>query len=178
MHMELKEFVVHDRLPGPGLTIRGRQLALRKGRGYTTMPRWTDMALYEIVDPDSEWRYAFEKIAQSIVYHNPNGPCASRARGHVTQVGDIRQTRPEWWKLVPCEKKPCAPGSIRTLPDSTRVIEEQPEPSLYLCTDPGDILKQLYRRRGEISSVAAEVLKQAARQDPRIAEAWSVMRRV
>lgn len=168
MQTEVQEFTVRDRLGD--LTVKGRMLAdCRYGR--MDKPRWTDMALYQVVDPDSEYRYALEYVARSFVYHRADGPCARK--GHrITTVSEVRASEHRWRWLFPCRKPGCRPGELESMNDNDRIAEEKDNPHLYVCRDAPDILKRLYQHSGEISELAVKLLTQAAQKDPAIARAW------
>lgn len=169
MQAEVQEFTVRDRL-GP-LMLRGRVLADCRWGGNPSKARWTDMALYEIVDDESPHRYALEIIARSFVYHRFNSSCVRKKHRLVT-VGEIAESEHRWEFLVPCPKRSCNPPDLNQMRDSERVAEELDEPRLYVCTDAKDILRKLYSHSGEISELAEKMLVQASRQDPDIARAW------
>lgn len=176
MTLEVKEFEVRDRM-GP-LTLRGKLLADCR-YGSESKLRWTDMALYKVVDRSSRYQYALEIIARSFVYHRANGPCL-RKKHRITSIVMLRARAGEnrWKALYPCTRSGCAPGDLEDLDDDYRIAEEQPDTHLYLCTRPADILDRLYRHSGHISELAAELLHKAAKEDPGIEMAWKKTRRV
>lgn len=137
------------------------------------------MALYRVRDRNSRWQYALEIIAQTCVYHRADGPCV-RKRHRVLTVDELRTAvdTQRWKYLFPCERTGCAPADLEDMDGATRVAEERPDPHLYLCTKPSDILARIYQHSGQISELAAELLHKAAREDPSIAMAWKKMRRV
>ena len=138
MHLSTEEFVVHDGL-GPGLTLRGRRLAYTSGDDRTEKYRWTDIAIYEVIDRSSHWKYAIQVIAKSYVYHRVDSPCVSE-RHRIATIKHIRSSDHRWKNLYPCWKKDCTPPDLEHMTDDAQVAEEREEPSLYLCTNPADIL--------------------------------------
>lgn len=214
--MDNREFTVHDRL-GP-LTVTGQLLADQRfgSQDYTRKPRYTDMALYGIVETqqnrrvtvscqgctparsllvsevtlhdapvvcgrcekpflpdasqeDEPFRYVLEVIARSWVYHDINGPC-KKTRHSIQTVGDVYKSVERWRNLVPCNR--CNPPDLQDMKDGERIAQERHDTHLYLCTDPLSIVKRLYHRSGEISVLAARLLREAAVKDPAIATAW------
>lgn len=176
MTLEVKEFEVQDRM-GP-LTLRGKLLADCRYESETKT-RWTDMALYKVVDRSSRWQYVLEIIAQTYVYHRAGGPCA-RKKHRVLSVKELRDavTDHRWRYLVPCPRPGCAPGDLEEMDATTKVAEERPDPHLYPCTKASDILDRIYRHSGTISELAADLLHRAAEEDPSIAMAWKNKRRL
>jgi hypothetical protein len=165
---EIQEFTVHDRL-GP-LTLKGKALAVFM-EGRDDKPRWTDMALYRIIDTDTPYRYGLEITARSYVYHRPSARCAKPHHKRTT-VGDVRQSDNRWRNLFPCER--CNPPELERMNDINRISEERDDPHFYVCIDPADIIAKLYQRNGEISEMAAKLLRKAAHEEPEIAKAWKV----
>lgn len=168
MQTDVQEFTVRDQLGE--LTLRGRILAdCRWGR--SDKPRWTDMVLYGVVDPESEFKYALETIARSFVYHRVGGPCV-RAGHPIRMIDEVKQSEHRWRWLVPCTRHGCRPPDLEKMRPSDRIAEEKDRHHLYLCKDPKDILRRLYKEKGEISGLAAKLLHMAAENDPEIATAW------
>lgn len=216
--MNNKEFSVHDRL-GP-LTVTG-SLLVDQRFGSDRKPRWTDMALYRIVETDHDarltiscggcnpprvllaspdalaapivcgncekpfapdmrqqdkpFRYALEIIARSWVYHRVDGPCVKR-RHKISTVGEVWDSNARWRNLLPCTR--CKPDDLKSMRDDERIAEERQDPHVYLCSDASAIVKRLYHHSGEISEMAAKMLREAARLDPDIARAWRGSRRI
>lgn len=179
MHMEPSEFIVHDRL-GPltlrGYTLSDRRWKPRRGDGLDRR-RWTDMVLYRVEDPKSPYQYALQITARSIVFHRPGGPCAS-PRHRIVTAAEVWKDSERCISLVPCRKPGCRPQELGLMDGQAKIAEEQDDHHLFLCTSASDILKKLYRQKGEISSLAGDVLEDAARVEPRIAQAWKTRRRV
>ncbi len=217
--MENKEFTVHDRL-GP-LTVTGKLLVdQRFGSEHKT--RWTDMALYQVVEtaqdrrvtvscqgctpprtlivgvdtfsqapivcgqcqksftPDEKqrerpFRYALEIIARSWVYHRVDGPCATK-RHKINTVSDVRKSAGRWRNLYPCQK--CKAPDLADMRDDESIAEERQDSHVYLCPDATTIVRRLYHHSGQISQLAAKLLREAARKDPDIATAWKNQRRI
>lgn len=172
MQTEVQEFTVRDRLGE--LTLRGIMLAdARYGR--SDRPRWTDMALYQVTDPASEFRYVLEIVARSFVYHRFGGSCV-RAGHRINTVADVRESEHRWKWLVPCRR--CKPPELEAMRLSDRIAEEKDKHQLYMCTDAEDILTRLYREKGEISELAAKLLIEATGRDPELEMAWRETRRI
>lgn len=212
---EIKEFTVHDRL-GP-LTFRGKILSDKRYEPENK-PRWTDMALYRITNPEGSRRpakvfekallqefspeertalggdvmarlarilgenqpvyhYVLEIIARSLVYHRVSGPCV-KGRHLITTVGNARQDHSahRWRYLYPCPR--CTPPDLEKMRDTDKFAEERDDLRTYLCTDARDISSRLYKRNGEISSMAADLLHEAALKDAQIAYLMKSARRV
>jgi hypothetical protein len=217
--MENKEFTVHDRL-GP-FTVTG-VLLVDQRFGSDRKPRWTDMALYQIVETVHDWRltlscggcspprtllasedtltegqiicaacakpfapderqqdkpfrYALEIIARSWVYHRADGPCVRR-RHMINAVGSVQRNPTRWRNLYPCPT--CKPLDLEEMRADERIAEERSDTHVYLCSDAAAIVSRLYRHSGEISQMAARMLREAARKDPDIAMAWKGPRRI
>lgn len=193
--MELEEFTVHDRL-GP-VTITGALLSDQR-YGSETKPRWTDLALYRIVEtrrsssyaargegPDRlvletnrrerPFRYALEIIARSWVYHDADGTCV-KERHAISVVADVRMSGGRWRSLYPCPT--CKPADLENMRPDDRIAEERQDTHLYLCSDANAVIKRLYRHSGEISVLAAKLLHEASTEDRNIAEALRRMRRI
>lgn len=176
MELELKEFTVHDRLPRP-ITFRGLLLADCRF-GSDIKLRWTDMALYRVWGRRSEFRYALEIIARSVVYHRADGPCAKPDRHRISTIADVRKSKQRWDTLMPCDKSGCAPADLEKLSDTDKIAEEVEEPHTYLCVYAVDIIDRLYTHSGEISELAANMLEKAAQNDPYIARARTLRWRI
>lgn len=217
--MENKEFTVKDRL---GLvTVTGALLADQRF-GSDRKPRWTDMALYRVVEtlddwritlsctgcspprtlltrvdtlgeapivcggcekqfvpdrsqPDKPFRYALEIIARSYVYHRADGRCAKRRHRYST-VEEVRMSSGRWRNLFQCPV--CKPPELEDMRDDERIAEERSDTHVYLCSDADSIIRKLYQRNGEISVMAAKLLREAARNDPNIDLALKTQRKI
>lgn len=218
--MANREFTVHDRL-GP-LTVTGQLLSDQRYGGSFNTPRWTDMALYGIVETlqnrrvtvscqgcaparsllvsesalldapvvcgrcekpfildgsqdDKPFRYVLEIIARSWVYHDVNSACR-KSRHKIQTVSDVYESVERWRNLVPCNR--CNPPDLQDMQDGDRIAQERHDTHLYLCSDADAIIQRLYHRSGEISVLAAKLLRAAAREDPSIALAWKRLRKI
>jgi hypothetical protein len=210
--VELKEFTMSDRL-GP-LVVKGEILADYR-HGTENKPRWTDMALYKIVDSGASprpstvitelvkkgmsnaqraslagfmprlvalvydaqpsYQYAVEIIARSYVYHWVDGPCV-KDRHLINTVSHVRESNHRWRYLSPCTR--CKPVDLEEMALDTRIAEEASESHVVLCTSASDVVNRLYQRNGEISVMAAKMLRAAARHDPEIANVIHSTRKV
>ena len=213
--MENKEFTVTDRLGE--LTITGQLLSDQRF-GSDRSPRWTDLALYRIVEiqrdawftarcrgckprrailistasldgdpifcdvckklidlPEDPFTYALEIIARSWVYHKFGGPCVKR-KHQISVVQDVKRSGTRWRYLVPCTR--CKPGELEHLRPGDRIAEERSDPHIYVCSNADMIVRRLYHHSGEISMLAAKLLREAAREDPDIAKALVGDRRI
>lgn len=122
-------------------------------------------------------RYVLQIIARSCVYHRVGSPCV-RSRHQLKTVAEIEQNGQRWWELKPCQEDGCKPPLLEEMAPQDRIAEEQDDPRFYLCKNAADVLNKLYRRNGEITSLAAKLLKDAARGDPDIAYAMQDRRRI
>lgn len=174
--MEVKEFTVRDRLPRP-ITFRGLLLADCR-YGSDVKLRWTDMALYRILGSRSDFRYALEITARSVVYHAVSGPCARPERHRITTIADVRKSPERWDTLIPCDRTGCEPEDLEKLNDNDQIAEEVEEPHAYLCVYAIDIIDRLYHHSGEISELAADMLNKAARNDSYIDRARKMRWRI
>lgn len=194
--MEHKEFIVHDRVGA--VSIIGTLLSDQRF-GSETKPRWTDMALYRIIETrrshsrtvrgaapgqplfveedkrEKPFRYALEIIARSWVYHDATGRCV-KERHTVTTVGEARQSPGRWRQLYPCTV--CNPPDLEKMDAGDRIAEENEELHLYLCSDASAVVKRLYRHSGEISVLAAKLLSESASKDRPLALALRRPRRI
>lgn len=217
--MERKEFTVHDRL-GP-LTLTGVLLSDQRF-GSDRKPRWTDMALYEVVETEREqwltarctgctpkrvllantetvngapvicgqcdqpfipertqnerpFRYALEIIARSWVYHRMGSSCV-KPKHKISKVAEIWKSEGRWRNLMPCER--CKPSDLKEMRDEERIAEERSDTHVYLCSDARSVVRRLYRHSGEISLLAARLLRDAAHQNADIASAIKGPRRI
>lgn len=172
--METREFIVHDRVGQ--FAFKGRILSDCRYGANTRKPRWTDMALYQVDDSEDGYCYLWEVAARSRVYHKINGGKCTRERHLRTSVGDLKKIAPDWPSLVPCHL--CNPGALATLDDRVRIAREGDDPSAYPCVNAQDIVKRIYREKGEISHLAAQMLREAAENDPEIKRALKAPRRL
>lgn len=146
---------------------RGRRIDLLNSLMKHVVPR--------LVDEQPVYQYVLAFIARSSVYHLLSSDCV-RDRHQINTVEQIRASNPGWRDLYPCRR--CRPADLQRLSPGVQVAEEKDKHHLYLCTDASDVLSRLYRRNGEISELAVELLTEAATSDPAIARAFSSNRRV
>jgi hypothetical protein len=125
---------------------------------------------------DQPIRYALEVVARSVVYHRVGGPCV-RKRHMITTVGDVKRSDYRWDNLTACDKPGCRPPDLEDMRDNEKIAEERTDPHVYACTDAASVITRLYRR-GEISGLAAKLLRESARKDPDIAKAMRNPRRI
>lgn len=121
------------------------------------------------------YQYAVEIIARSYVYHRAKGPCA-KTRHRVTTVGNVRQNNHRWRNLVECPK--CKPDDLEYMPADAQIAEESEEAFVYLCANAHEIAAKLYHRNGEISAMAAKMVRAASKRDQGIAQMMRASRRV
>jgi len=177
--MDPSEFIVHDRL-GP-LVLQGYILADRRWRPRREdgkdKRRWTDMVLYRITDQKSPYQYALQITARSCVYHRIGGPCVD-SRHRITTVEEVLKDEDRYDMLVSCRKPGCKAPDLDHMPEDSKIAEEVDDHHLFLCSNPADILRKLYRHKHEISPLAGDLLEEAALKDPRLAAAWKRTRRI
>lgn len=137
--------------------------------GY--LPRLTAL----VFDAQPTYRYALEIIARSYVYHRLDSDCVSKRHG-ISTVGDIKESNHRWRHLFPCER--CKPSDLEHMMPTDRVAEERSDARVSLCATASDIVDRLYQRNGEISVMAAKLIKTAAHRDPDIAKVLATPRRV
>lgn len=135
------------------------------------MPRLVNL----LYDTQPIYHYVIEIVARSYVYHRFPGGCV-KPRHHISTVAEIRESNHRWRNLFQCEK--CRPPELEHMQTHQKVAEEKPESQVYLCTTASDIISRLQRRNGEISLLAARMLRKAAVHDPDIAAAIEAERRV
>lgn len=128
-----------------------------------------------LVDEQPVYQYVLSFIARSAMYHLASSDCV-RDRHRISTAAQVRAENPEWRGMWPCRR--CRPDDLHRLSPGVRIAEEKDKHHLYLCTDASDVLSRLYRRNGEISELAVELLTKAAATDPAIARAFSSTRRV
>lgn len=173
--MEIKEFTVQDRMGD--LTLTGRILSERRWEHREHKTRWTDMVLYRVVDKRSPYQYALQMIARSRVYHRFGGPCVKKHH-RIRTVESVRKEPERWKGLSACWNNGCKPPELDLMNSDDVIAEERDEPHLLLCSNASDILDKLYHHKGEIGILAGSVLREAAKVDPFIAQAWKHTRRV
>lgn len=124
---------------------------------------------------EKPFRYALEIIARSWVYHRVPGPCVKK-RHMITTVGEVEKSNERWRNLLAC--RTCTPVDLVDMNDNDRIAEERQDSHVYLCSDAITIVNRLYRHSGEISPLAAGLLREAAMKDPEIAAAVKSTRRI
>jgi hypothetical protein len=131
--------------------------------------RWTDMALYRVVDEQVNARYAVHVVGRSVLYHRVGSPCQ---KGVTRTVGALDED-PRYDLLRPCQDAACFPGTdwhhMETLADSDKIDVEEERPTLLKCVDAKDLLRQLRGRDGEISGLASKLLREGAGKDDGVA---------
>lgn len=120
-------------------------------------------------------RYALEITARSRVYHQLGSRCV-RSKHRIRKVKEVEQDTARWGELVPC--RDCRPSRLSQLGPDQYIAEERDEPQIYLCISAAAVINKLYRRNGEITELAAKLLKDAAVKDLDIAEAIDSRRRI
>jgi hypothetical protein len=126
---------------------------------------------------DEQVRYALQITARSRMYHAVNSPCVRskhRKRTIASLKGDPERLR----MLSPCPETGCRPPPLDRMGPQERIAEERDDPQLYLCVSAADVISKLYRRNGEITVLAAKLLREAAIKDPDIALAMISRTRV
>lgn len=141
-------------------------------RGHT---RWTDIALYRVLDESNQYEYVVQVLGRSVVYHRADGPCG---RGVRVTVGSIRNNDPDRYEaLAACHI--CNPADLDDLGDGDRVSEEGDIPTLYKCRDAMEVVQCVSERgRGSMnpSSPNMRLLQAAYMKDRDIAEAVGSLR--
>lgn len=122
-------------------------------------------------------RYALEITARSRVYHRVGSPCV-RSKHKIRRVGEIEHDPERWAELLACRESGCRPGNLNDMDPADRIAEERDDPKIYLCTDASAVIRKLYRRNGEITELAAKLLRDAAAKDADIAAAVAGRRRI
>lgn len=146
--------------------------------------RWTDMALYRVVDPPAAAEYAVHVVGRSVLYHRINGPChrvdSSARKGMVRTVLDLEDD-PRYELLRACGKPGCYAAvplwhHLETLPGGARVAVEVERPSVLKCSDAPQVVDRLRDEGGDLSELALKLLREAAQKDEGIAAAMTMER--
>lgn len=122
-------------------------------------------------------RYALEITARSRVYHRVGSSCV-RSKHRVWTAADIARDPIRLKELSPCPESGCRPAPLGQMRPNDRVAEERDSHQIYLFTNAAAIINKLYRRNGEITNLAAKLLKEAAVKDADIAAAMTDRRRI
>lgn len=138
--------------------------------------RWTDIALYRVLEEGSSYRYALQVVGRSVLYHRMNSPCR---RGINTTVGLIRRDEARYDALIPCPRPGCQPVDLDELTDNEMVAVEEDLPTLYRCSSAVEVVEVLQKRGhgGQMSGLNMKLLQVASR-DPEIAQAMLRTRRI
>lgn len=176
------ESMAHDRYLGTTLQCEGCQPPRVLQVGQETLDEGAIHCgicakAFIIADEQQEqpMRYALEITARSRVYHRTGSACV-RSKHWVRPVREVEQNRARWGELAPC--RDCKPARLAQMRPDEYIAEERDEPRIYLCTSAAAVINKLYRRNGEITELAAKLLKDAAVIDPDIAEAIDSRRRI
>jgi hypothetical protein len=179
-----QKFTVYDRLGSP-ISLHGEIIAdVRHDNKVKDEPpwlRWTDMVLYKIDEQHVRDRYAVHIIGRSVVYHGADTNCRQRPKSPW-----LRTTVEELYKadvsrydeLIACRERGCAPRNLDDLEGEEVIQVETNDHNLILAPTPKAIIQRLYKDYGQITMLAAKLLKEAALKDPGIHRAINMPRRV
>lgn len=138
--------------------------------------RWTDMALYRVVDPLVDAEYAVHIVGRSVLYHRLHSSCR---KGVVSLVVDLA-SEPRYELLRPCREKDCYPSvpwdHIEDLADDDQVAVEQERYTLHKCTNAADVIDQLRGDDAEMSHLALKLVREAAAKDSALAAVMTMER--
>lgn len=143
-------------------------------RGHS---RWTDLTLYRVCRPESEWTYVVQVVGRSVRYHRVGGSCH---QGVNVPVGLLRNDGKRYEALEACDILGCQPVDLDDLGDRDIVSVEEDLYSLIKCTDAANLVVTLNNRgnREKKSKLSMKLLQAASRVDEDIAEAMRHMRRL
>lgn len=182
--MASQEHTVKDALGAP-VTFTGKIIAHvghdNTAPGAHTLPRWTDMTLFRVTEPNSTYRYAVHIAIRTVVYHRNVTPCPERKKTRWVRmtVKELDASDPaRYQQLIACRRPGCRPDDLDDLPDSEIIAMESDDYRLVPAATPKDVIRAFYQHSGGINSLAADLLREAAEHDNGIRRALTEPRRL
>ena len=129
--------------------------------------RWTDLTLYRVRQPESEYTYVLQVVGRSVLYHRAGGTCRS---GINLPVGVVMRDAERYQALKACPD--CQPKDLDYLHESEVVAVEEDLPTLHRCRNAAEfveVMNSRIRRERNKNGLSMKLLKVASAVDPAIA---------
>jgi len=129
--------------------------------------RWTDLTLYRVREPDSEYMYVLQVVGRSVLYHRTGGPCRS---GINLPVSMVMRDEERYRELKACPD--CNPKDLDYLEESESVAVEEDLPTLHRCRTAREfvnVMNDRISRERNKNGLSMKLLKVASAVDPNIA---------
>lgn len=129
--------------------------------------RWTDLTLYRVLEPGSEYAYVLQVTGRSVLYHRVGGPCRN---GVNLPVSVVMRDEERYRALRACPD--CTPKDLDYLEETEKVAVEEDLPTLHKCRSAADLVgvmtDRIQRERNK-NGLSMKLLKFASAVDPAIA---------
>jgi hypothetical protein len=138
--------------------------------------RWTDLTLYRVMEPGSEYEYVLQVVGRSVVYHRAGGSCRS---GINLPVGVVMRDMERYRALKACAE--CRPEDLDFFDEYETIAVEEDLPTLYRCRDAAEfigVMNSRIQRERNKNGLSKKLLNVASSVDPAIAAAQVRTRRL